>query len=415
MNLPLFIARRIYSDKAGRRKAARPAVVIATAGVAIGLAVMIVAVAVVLGFKHTIRDKVVGFGSHIQVLNFLAFQHSDPYHVCIGDSLMQVLNDVEGVSHAERFALTQGILKTDDDFLGISFKGVAQEYDLSFLDSHLKSGTMPTLTDSTASGMIVVSQTTADKLRLAAGDRVYAYFVAEGGVRARRFTVAAIFDTHMSLFDSSLCLTDLYTVRRLNGWKGDECSGAEVLVNDIDQLPLTEQRMVETINRTSDGKGNILSALTVYEAYPSVFGWLSLLDMNVWVIMALMVALAGFTMIAGLLIIILERTQMIGILKALGARNASIRHTFLYLAVFIVCRGMIIGDIAAAIIIMVQDTTGVLRLDPQTYYVSQVPMEVNIPIFAALNMATLIICVAALILPSFVVAHVSPAKAMRYE
>lgn len=416
MTLPLFIAKRIYSDKGDRRKVSRPAIVIATAGVAIGLTVMIITVAVVAGFKHTIRDKVIGFGSHIQVSNLLSYQQSDPYVVWLGDSIMNVLNGVEGVRLAERYALTQGILKTDDEFLGISFKGVGPEYDFEFLNECLVSGEIPEMSDSAATNQLIISQTSADLLKIAVGDRLFAYFISqEGGVRARRFTIAAIFQTNMPSFDGSVCLTDLHTVRRLNGWKGDECSGAELLVEDFNNLDATQENVEETIDRTSDGHGNVLISQTVYDSYPSIFGWLSLLDINVWIILGLMVCLAGFTMIAGLLIIILERTQMIGVLKSMGAYNSSIRHTFLWLAVFIIGKGMIIGDVIAAVIIVLQNLTGFLTLDPEAYYVSEVPMEVNIPAFIMLNIGTLIVCVLALILPSFLVSHVSPARSMRYE
>ena len=393
----------------------RPAIHIATAGVAIGLAVMILTVSVVLGFKHTIRDKVIGFGSHIQVENFLTMQSSDPYPICIDDSVMKVIKGIEGVEHVERFTLTQGILKTDQDFLGMSFKGIGPEYDLSFIKSNLKSGSIPSFSDSANKGNLLISSATADKMNLKAGDKVFAYFISDNGVKVRRFTVSGIFQTNMSQFDNALCFTDLYTARKLNNWDGELCTGAEISVGDLQQINAVSLRIADKVNRTSDHEGNIFTSQTIYEAYPQIFSWLSLLDINVWIILALMICVAGFTMISGLLIIILERTQMIGVLKALGMKGSSVRHTFLWFAVFIIGKGMLIGDILAAAIILLQRHTGFISLDPTTYYVSEAPTEINIQAFLLINVVTLFISVLVLVGPSFLISHIHPAKSMRYE
>ena len=415
MNISFFIAKRIYSDKGDKRKVSRPAIHIATAGVAIGLAVMILTVSVVLGFKHTIRDKVIGFGSHIQVENFLTMQSSDPYPICIDDSVMKVIKGIEGVEHVERFTLTQGILKTDQDFLGMSFKGIGPEYDLSFIKSNLKSGSIPSFSDSANKGNLLISSATADKMNLKAGDKVFAYFISDNGVKVRRFTVSGIFQTNMNQFDNALCFTDLYTARKLNNWDGELCTGAEISVGDLQQINAVSLRIADKVNRTSDHEGNIFTSQTIYEAYPQIFSWLSLLDINVWIILALMICVAGFTMISGLLIIILERTQMIGVLKALGMKGSSVRHTFLWFAVFIIGKGMLIGDILAAAIILLQRHTGFISLDPTTYYVSEAPTEINIQAFLLINVVTLFISVLVLVGPSFLISHIHPAKSMRYE
>ena len=415
MNISFFIAKRIYSDKGDKRKVSRPAIHIATAGVAIGLAVMILTVSVVLGFKHTIRDKVIGFGSHIQVENFLTMQSSDPYPICIDDSVMKVIKGIEGVEHVERFTLTQGILKTDQDFLGMSFKGIGPEYDMSFIKSNLKSGSIPSFSDSANKGNLLISTATADKMNLKAGDKVFAYFISDNGVKVRRFTVSGIFQTNMSQFDNALCFTDLYTARKLNNWDGELCTGAEISVGDLQQINAVSLRIADKVNRTSDHEGNIFTSQTIYEAYPQIFSWLSLLDINVWIILALMICVAGFTMISGLLIIILERTQMIGVLKALGMKGSSVRHTFLWFAVFIIGKGMLIGDILAAAIILLQRHTGFISLDPATYYVSEAPTEINIQAFLLINVVTLFISVLVLVGPSFLISHIHPAKSMRYE
>ena len=415
MNFPLFIARRIYSDKGDRRKVSRPAIHIATVGVAIGLAVMILTVSVVLGFKHTIRDKVIGFGSHIQVCNFLAMQTTDSYPICIDDSTLNALRHIKGISHAERYATAQGILKTETDFLGIAFKGVAEEYNWDFIRQNLVSGEIPKFSDKSASNKILVSTNTASTLHLKVGDRIYGYFVSDTGVRTRRFTVSGIYETNMSQFDNSLCFTDLYTTRKVNGWEEGQCSGAELRVSDFSRLETTATGVVKKVNRKTDRYGDVMISQTIYEAYPQIFSWLSLLDINVWIILVLMICVAGFTMISGLLIIILERTQMIGTLKALGAKNSSIRHTFLWFAVFVIGRGVVFGNLAAIALIVLQKTTGIVSLDPATYYVSEAPMEVNIPAFVVLNVVTVAVSILILIAPSYLISHIHPAKSMRYE
>jgi lipoprotein-releasing system permease protein len=416
MNLPLFIAKRIYSDQGDRRKVSRPAIRIATAGVAVGLAVMIITVAVVLGFKHTIRDKVIGFGSHIQVHNILSLSNtSEAYGVCVDDSLTRVLQAIPGVRHVQRYAYTQGILKTDEDFLGILFKGVGPEFDRDFIEQCMVEGELPAFSDSTTKYKMVVSQMIADKLQLKTGDRVFAYFIDSDGVRTRKFTVSGIYQTNMTRFDSQLCFTDLYAVNKLNGWFEDQCSGAELLVEDFDRIEDMEMEVVNTVNRTQDRYLQTLTSKTIHDAYPQVFSWLELLDINVWIILGLMICLAVITMITGLLIIILERTSMIGTLKALGARNKSIRHTFLWFAAFVISQGLLIGDIVGIGIVLLQKYTGIVTLDPQTYYVTEAPMELNLPIIVLLNIATLFVSIFVLIIPTFFISHIHPAKSMRYE
>ena len=415
MNFPLYIAKRIYSDQGDKRKVSRPAIRIATIGVAIGLAVMIVTVSVVLGFKHTIRDKVVGFGSHIQVHNIMNYNGSDPHPICANDSLMKAVGKLPGVAKAERFSMTQGILKTDEDFLGIAIKGIAEEYDTTFLSQHLIAGNITSFSDKTSKYKLLVSKMIADKMRLKVGDKVFGYFIDNQDVRTRKFTISGIYQTNMTRFDETLCFTDLHTANKLNGWTDNQATGIEVLVKDFEKVNETANQFIDNINRTSDEQGNSLTSETIYELYPQVFSWLELLDINVWIILALMVCVAGFTMISGLLIIILERTQMIGILKALGARNKTVRHTFLWFSVFIIGQGLFWGNIVGIGIVLLQKYTGFITLDPQTYYVSEAPMELNLPLVALINIATLLICVFVLIAPSYLISHIHPAKSIRYE
>lgn len=415
MNLPLFIARRIYSANDAKQKVSRPAMRIATAGVAIGLAVMLVSVSIVFGFKHTIRDKAVGFGSHITVANFGTLHGRSNTPVCMDDSMMRALRGIDGVSHVQRYAMKQGILKTDSDFLGVAFKGVAAEYDTTFIHDNLISGSIPAFSDSVSRGKILISKIMADRLRLDTGDKVFAYFLGDGDVRVRRFTIAGVYQTNLSQFDKVLCFTDLYTAVRLNGWEPDQASGAEVSVTDFDSLDIVENSFVDKVNRTVDKYGETYSTETIQRLNPQIFTWLDLLDLNVWIILALMLCVAGFTMISGLLIMILERTSMIGLLKALGARNATVRKTFLWFAVFIIGRGMLIGNVIGIGLILIQMFTGMVKLDAATYYVDTVPVEFSLPAILLLNVATLLVCVFVLVAPSYLASRVHPARSMRYE
>lgn len=417
MNFPLFIARRIYSDHIGdQQKVSKPAIRIAVAGVAIGLAVMIISVCVVLGFKHTIRDKVVGFGSHIQVANFYTLQSSAiDQPIAIGDSMMNVLKRTDGVKHVQRFAMKQGILKTDNDFLGVMFKGVGPEFDSTFIHKNMVEGSIPHFSDQQSTNRILISKDMASKLRVKAGDRIFAYFIGEGGVRTRRFTISGVYQTNLAQYDKTTCFCDLYTARKLNAWTDDMVTGAELTVNDFKQLSTTADDIINRVNRTQDQYGNTFSSKTIRELSPQIFSWLDLLDLNVWIILAIMTAVAVVTMISGLLIIILERTTMIGVLKALGARNSTVRHTFLWFAAFIIGKGLLIGDALALALIMLQKLTGFAKLDPQTYYVDVVPVELDWMLIVALNIATMLIALFVLIAPSYLVSHIHPAKSMRYE
>ena len=415
MHFPLFIAKRLYSEQGDKRKVSRPAIHIATAGVAIGLAVMIISVCVVLGFKHTIRDKVIGFGSHIQVADFLTLQQMEQYPIVIDDSMIDVLKHIPDVAHVQRFAMKEGILKTDSDFLGVAFKGVGPDFDSTFIHNNMVEGSIPHFSDSVSHNQILVSQLMADKLHLKSGQRVFAYFFDNNGVRTRRFTIAGIYQTNLKKYDETIVFTDLYTAVKLNGWESDQASGAELSVNNFDNLDMVESRVISKVKGTVDHYGETYSSATIKELNPQIFQWLDLMDLNVWIILALMLIVAGVTMISGLLIIILERTSMIGILKALGARNKTIRHTFMWFAVFIIGKGMLIGNVLSLGLLALQQAFGIIKLDAQTYYVSTVPVEINALYIVALNVATLLISVFMLVAPSYLISHIHPAKSMRYE
>lgn len=414
MNWKLFIARRIYKDNEGGKEVSKPAIRIAMAGIAIGLAVMIISVAVVIGFKHQVRDKVIGLSSDILVTSMDEAQAYQTTPVAGGDSVMQVLRSLPSVSHVQRYASKPGMIMTADNFQGMLLKGIAQEYDMTFLQNHLLEGEIPAFTDSIASNKVLVSRTIADRLSLKVGDNLYTYYL-ENNIRARRLTVSGIYQTNFSAYDDLFLITDLYTVVRLNNWEKDQVGGLEIEVSDYALLEQVNDNIRGLFDEKSDRYGYMYYSRTVEEVYPQIFAWLDLLDVNVWVILILMVGVAGFTMISGLLIIILERTNMIGVLKALGADNTAVRKIFLSFSVLLIRKGMLWGNIVALSFCILQYYFKIVKLDPATYYVDSVPVELNIGVWLLLNICTLIVSVLMLVGPSYLVSRIHPAKSVRFE
>ena len=415
MDWKLFVARRIYRSKEGEKEVSKPAVLIAMWGIAIGLAVMIVAVAVVIGFKHEVRDKVVGIGSDITITNFDAQKSYETVPVVAGDSLLDALRAMEGVKHVQRYSTKPGMIMTEDNFLGMVLKGVSQEYDWTFLKEHLLEGEIPAFTDSASTNRTLVSRTIANKLNLKLGDKLYTYYISAENVRARRLEVAGIYQTNFSIYDDMFLLTDLYTVNRLNAWQVDQASGIELEVADVSRLEETKEAISAEVDMLKDRYGATYYTQTVEESNPQIFAWLDLLDMNVWVILILMTGVAGFTMISGLLIIILERTNMIGVLKALGADNLAIRKVFLSFSVFLIGRGMLWGNIIGLLFVFIQSQFHLFKLDPSIYYVDSVPVAFNLWWWVLLNVCSLLASVLMLVGPSYLIAHIHPAKSIRFE
>ncbi len=414
MRFEFTIARRLFGVRDDARRISRPALRIAMWGVAVGLAVMLLSVFIVLGFKTEIRDKAIGFGGHIQVLNTQTLFTGESQPVVVDELLMHRLGRTDGVRHVQRFAVRAGMLKTDAAFQGVAVRGVGEEYDTTFLASHLKGGRLPHFVSDKATNEILVSSRTASALGLEVGSRVYAYFFS-GQLKARRFDVVGIYETHLRDFDENFVFTGLRTVVQLNDWEDDQCSGVELLTSDFEQLQPVADRVAAIVNRTSDRNGDVYTSATLRELYPGIFTWLSLLDTNVYVILILMISLSIFTMTSGLLIIILERTNFIAVMKSLGASNTQLRRVFLYFATFIIGRGMMIGNIIGLGLALAEQQWGFVRLDADTYYVDTVPVLISWPMVAAVNVATLVLSVAMLIVPTYLVARIHPARVMRFE
>ena len=414
MNLELFIARRIHFSKEGNRQVTPPAVRIAIVGVALGLAVMILSVAIVIGFKKEVRNKVIGFGSHIQITNFDNNSSYETTPIAVSDSLLQALQEFPGIKHIEGYATKMGILKTDSDFQGVVLKGIDTDYDWSFFRNNLNEGELLTIDPKKTSTDVIISRYLSDLLGLKLGDSILTYFVQED-VRARKFNIVGIYETGFMDYDKLFVLADIKQIRRLNGWEKDEVSGLELLVDDYDKLDQIAEDLYFNLVEKQDRHGNTYFTRSIKEMNPMIFNWLDVLDVNVVVILILIFAVAGFTMISGLLIIILERTNMIGILKALGENNVSIRKIFLYISFFLIGKGMLWGNVVGIAICLIQSHFRIIKLDPSIYYLDAVPIDLSIVSLILLNIGTLCASMLMMLGPSYLITKIDPAKSIRFE
>ena len=414
MNLELFIAKKIHFSKEGDRQVTPPAVRIAMIGIALGLAVMILSVAIVIGFKKEVRNKVIGFGSHIQITNFDSNSSYESQPIAISDTLLNDLKRFKGVRHVEKFATKLGILKTEQDFQGIVLKGVDADYDWSFFQKNLKAGEVPEIQSKKTSNEVIISQYLSDLLNLKVGDSFLTYFVQED-VRARKYKITGVYDTGFLDYDKMFVLADIKQVRRLNGWDKDQVSGLELLVDDYDRLDQIGEDLYFLLTEKQDRNGNMFYARSIKELNPMIFSWLDVLDINVVVILVLMLSVAGFTMISGLLIIILERTNMIGILKSLGQNNGSIRKIFLYVSFFLIGKGMLWGNIIGVFLCAIQSYFHIIKLDPSIYYLDAVPIDFSILSWVLLNIGTLVASMLMMLGPSYLITKIDPAKSIRFE
>lgn len=412
MNVEYFIAKRIHFRQ-DRKNVSRPAVRIAIIGIAIGLAVMLLAISIVFGFKQEIRNKTIGFGGHIQITNFDSNNSYEMLPVTLSDSLLGSIRSIPGVSTLSAFATKPGIIKTTTAFQGIVLKGIGSDFDGSFFKNNITEGEFIEPGD-TLRNEAVISQYMAKAFQLKTGDTFYTYFIQDQ-VRARRFTVKGIYSTNFIEYDKLFIITDIRQLQQLSGWAANQVGGYELRIADFSQLETINNKVYSLIAPIVLDDGSSYYNRTIREINPQIFAWLDLLDINVWVILALMLAVAGFNMISGLLILILERTSMIGILKSIGATNWSIRRIFLYHSLFLIGKGMMWGNIAGLALITLQYFTGIIPLDPEAYYVSTVPVLYNWPLFILLNTGTLLASVLMMIGPSYLITKILPAKIIRYE
>ena len=415
MNLPLFIARRIhFSKENNKKKVSKPAVRIALCGIALGLAVMITALAIVVGFKNEVGRKVMGFGAHIQITSLTNNKTYDLPPISYSDTLINAINEVPNVSYTQVTATKPAIIKTKTDFQGIVLKGVDENYNWDFFKEYLREGEIPVYNDSTPSNKVLISQKQADALKLKVGDKFICYFI-QNDVRLRQFTISGIYSTGLADFDKLFVVTDIQHVRMLNNWDNKTATSIEVFVNDLDYLGETSYNIFLATANNFTGNYNPYYTRSIQELQPQIFGWLDLLDLNMVVILILMFSVASFTMISGLLIIILEKTTLIGTLKVLGANNWTIRKIFLYQASFLIGKAMLWGNVIGLGIYFTQKYLKVIKLDPEIYFVDYAPVELIPWQFVALNICVGVAILAILIIPSYLIAKISPAKSIKFE
>ena len=411
MNYELYIARKIVSGKQ-TGSVSRPIVIIAISGVALGIAVIILSISIVTGFQREIRDKVIGFGSHIQISNFDANHNYESTPIEKDQTFLPQIRNLPGVKHVQAFANKFGIIKTDEFFEGAVVKGIGSDFDWSFFQSKIVEGKIFQVNDSTRLKSTVISRALAQKLKIKLGDKMLMFFIQNGTQTVMDFHVEGIYETGIAELDGKFILADINQIVRLNGWETNEVGGFEVAINDFSEL----NRMTKKVNDlVGFNYAHLLKVKSIRERYEQIFDWLGLADINAVVIIVLMLLVAGINMISALLIIILERTVTIGILKAVGATDFSVRKVFIYIAVYLIGIGMIVGNIIGIGGSWLQQHYKIIGLDQSSYYIPYVPVNLNLFHLLVENSATLIVCVAMMIIPSLLVTRISPVKAMRFN
>lgn len=417
MNTELFIARKIFTEKQNHKNLSGRIVRIAVSGITIGLMVMIIAVSVTSGFKTEVKNKITAFSSHLQIVNLDSNFSYETSAIDKNPPFRSDLPQIEGVKHIQVYATKPGIIKTDQEIHGTVIKGVGTDYDWSFFRDHLVKGTIPNYFGSTISNQVLISQKTSKLLGIKLGDPVFAYFLDSNSLhpRMRRFWVSGIYDSGVEEFDQAFMFSDIRQIQQLNNWNANQVSGIEVMLSDFDHLNTAETQIRRIINTdfAEDQVGYKVSS--VVSKNPQFFDWLSLLNTNVWIILVLMLLVAGINMVSGLLVIILEKVNMIGILKALGAKNYSIRKVFLYLSAMLISRGLLWGNALGILFCYLQAHFHLIKLDVTTYYVNSIPIRINLLYILMLNAGTMLCTVAMLIIPTLYISRISPDKAIQFE
>lgn len=411
MNTSFFIAKRLIraggQAESNNISGTRPIVRIAIAGIALGLAVMIISMAIVTGFHEEIKDKVVSFGSDIVITEYSNLNAIEPQPISKDQDFYPSLTEIDGIRHIQVFATKAGIIKTDEEIEGVVVKGVGGDYDWNFFRQHLVDGAIFETTDSSRSKNILISEVISKKLKLNVGDRMEVYFIQGERQRARVFDVSGIYKTGLQEFDERYILTDITHIQRLNNWDEDQVAGFEVFVDDFSRLDELDDVVYHAI-------GTDLFSATIKELQPQMFDWLELQNINVQVIIILMLVVAGFNMISALLIMIIERVYMIGILKSLGMQNRKIRNIFINQALYLTGVGLFWGNLVGISLCLIQHHFGIITLPEESYYVKVVPINLNVVHVLLLNAGTLFFCFLMLLLPSMVVSRIQPLKAIRF-
>ncbi|MEA4841358.1 MAG: FtsX-like permease family protein [Bacteroidales bacterium] len=413
MNLEYFIAKRLFFKRNHQEKKSEPATKIAIIGISVGLAVMLIAWAVVMGFRQEVRNKIIGINSHIQITSYYSNYTYEMNPVNAPDSLLDALRSVPGVGHVQRLYTKPGMIKTESDFQTVVFKGADADFDKKFLTKNLVQGVFPDFTK--PSNEVLISEYLSKLLKLRLGDSFLAYFIKGESVSARKLKISGIYNTHFSEFDKYFLIADARHVRHLNDWSDNQAAGVEIFVKDMDRFDQVEEGVYAKMARLAGKNDDSFYMRNLYEMNPDLFSWLHLLDMNVWLILVLMICVSGFNIISGLLILILENTNLIGMFKAMGANNISIRRIFIYLSTFLIVKGLFWGNIIGLGCCLIQKFFHVIHLNPATYYVDFVPIELDLTYILLVNVGTVLISLMVVLLPTALISHINPAKAIRFD
>ncbi|KAB1158705.1 ABC transporter permease [Tenacibaculum aiptasiae] len=410
MNFELFIAKRIIAGKEHKSSISSPIIKIATIAIALGIAIMLISVSIASGFQKKIRDKMSGFKGHIQIVNY-DNNNSDLSTVPIekNQDFYPEFKNIDGIKNVQVFANVGGIIRTPTDFEGIIFKGVSSDYDFSFFKEYLKEGRLPNFNQS-RNKEILISESIANRLNFKLNDTIETLFSSEKSKlkhKRRKPVIVGIYNTGLEQFDKSILIGDIREVQRINSWSDNQIGGFEVVIDDFDMLAEKGDEVYSNVGAT-------LNSSTIVESNPLIFDWIKLFDNNVRFIIAIMILIAGINMITALLVLILERVKMIGILKALGSVNWSIRKIFLYNAFYLILKGLFWGNIIGVTLLFIQKYFKPITLDPETYHVSSVPVEISFWVILLLNIGTLILCFFMLIVPSYIVTKIHPSKSIRF-
>mgnify|MGYP003900253891 CR=1 FL=1 len=410
MNLEYFIAKRLIAAKSYKSSISSPIIKIAISAIAIGIVMMIVSVATGIGLQNKIREKVAAFNGHIVITNFDDNQsqvHTQP--ISINQSFYPKFKTIEGINHIQAVANKAGIIRTESSVEGIILKGVGKDYVWTNIKEYIIEGRLPNYKDE-LNEEVLISEYLANRLHLKLGDKFNTFFMKESGKmpNLRNFKIVGIYNSGFQEFDASYVIGDIRHVQRINKWKKNEIGAFEVFINDFTQIKEIGDKVYKEIPPT-------YNSVTIEEKFFSIFEFLKLFDFNIVVILIVMIVVATINMIVALLVLILERTQMIGILKALGANNWNIRKIFLYNAAYLISRGLLFGNLIALALLFLQKTFGIIKLNPQNYYVSEVQVDINFLHILLLNLGTILICLLVLLIPSYIITKISPVKAIRFD
>lgn len=414
MNLELFIAKKITISEKGDGNISHPIISIAKLSIALGISVMILAVAIVTGFKSEITNKVIGFGSHIQITNYDNNSSFETEPIRRNIVSIDRIKSITGIKHVQAFATKPGIIKTELEIQGVVLNGVGSDYSWDFFKKHIVEGDTLQLSKVGKSNDILISENLSSLLHLKLGDKISLHFIQKPP-RMRRFTIKGIYNTGMQEFDQLFLVCDIKHIQKLNDWTENQISGYEIFIDDFDNLEAIEQQVKGITASSFSDNGASLKVRNIVRQNPQIFSWLDMLDLNVWVILSLMIIVAGFNMVSGLLIIILEKTNMIGILKALGTPNWSIRKIFLYQSAMLIGKGVLWGNVIGISICLLQYWFKIIPLDPANYYVDTVPIHLSITHLVLLNVGSLVATVSMLVVPSYLISKISPAKAIKFD